>query len=256
MIQASGFSASCFHIGGPFLVPARRNRGGRLLPRSRYGQSRSAASPRGWRWSIRPRRDARRCGAAGCSASRISRSATTGSPRPSAIRMRCRTRWAGSHPHCCRCISRSIPMLAAGVAWRLRRPALDAGYVLIFATAWIATEYLRGTMLTGYPWNPLSELWLPTPIAASGRYLGTYALSGVAVLTAGRDPASLPQSVALTGSDGGDARRAVAGGVRSGDLPGYARQRPADPRCPARSRPGTTPAARIMPRPTSRRCRA
>lgn len=78
-----------------------------------------------------------------------------------------------------------FPMLAAGVAWRLRRPVLDAGYVLIFATAWIATEYLRGTLLTGYPWNPLSELWLPTPVVASARFLGTYALSGVAVLVAG-----------------------------------------------------------------------
>ncbi|MET3825048.1 apolipoprotein N-acyltransferase [Sphingomonas sp. PvP055] len=78
-----------------------------------------------------------------------------------------------------------FPMAAAGVAWKLRRQTLDASYVLIFATAWIATEYLRGTLLTGYPWNPLSELWLPTPVAASGRYLGTYALSGVAVLVAG-----------------------------------------------------------------------
>ncbi|WP_242138428.1 apolipoprotein N-acyltransferase [Sphingomonas sp. TREG-RG-20F-R18-01] len=78
-----------------------------------------------------------------------------------------------------------FPMAAAGVAWRLRKPMLDASYVLIFATAWIATEYLRGTLLTGYPWNPLSELWLPTPVAASGAWLGTYALSGIAVLAAG-----------------------------------------------------------------------
>jgi apolipoprotein N-acyltransferase len=78
-----------------------------------------------------------------------------------------------------------FPMLAAGVAWKLRRPVLDASYVLIFATAWIATEYLRATLMTGYPWNPLSELWLPTPVAASGRFLGTYALSGIAVLAAG-----------------------------------------------------------------------
>jgi len=78
-----------------------------------------------------------------------------------------------------------FPMLAAGVAWRLKRATLEASYVLIFATAWIATEYLRATLMTGYPWNPLSELWLPTPVAASGRLLGTYALSGMAVLAAG-----------------------------------------------------------------------
>lgn len=79
-----------------------------------------------------------------------------------------------------------FPMLAATVAWKLRRPVLDASYVLIFATAWIATEYLRGTLLTGYPWNPLSEFWLPLiGVARSAQWIGTYALSGVTILVAG-----------------------------------------------------------------------
>lgn len=78
-----------------------------------------------------------------------------------------------------------FPMAAATVAWKLRRPVLDASYVLIFAAAWIATEYLRGTLLTGYPWNPLSEIWLPTPFAASAALIGTYALSGATVALAG-----------------------------------------------------------------------
>ena len=79
-----------------------------------------------------------------------------------------------------------FPMLAAGVAWRFRRARPDAGYVLMFAAAWIATEYLRGTMLTGYPWNPLSEIWLPlSPVAAIAGLVGTYALSGIVVLVAG-----------------------------------------------------------------------
>lgn len=79
-----------------------------------------------------------------------------------------------------------FPMLAATVAWKLRRPAIDASYVLIFAAAWIATEYLRGTLLTGYPWNPLSEIWLPLiGVARSAQWIGTYALSGLTVLVAG-----------------------------------------------------------------------
>ncbi|MGY2732936.1 apolipoprotein N-acyltransferase [Sphingomonas sp. UYP23] len=79
-----------------------------------------------------------------------------------------------------------FPMLAATVAWKLRRPVIDASYVLLFATAWIATEYLRGTLLTGYPWNPLSEIWLPLiGVARSAQWIGTYALSGVTILVAG-----------------------------------------------------------------------
>ena len=77
------------------------------------------------------------------------------------------------------------PMLAAGVAWRFRRERPDAAFVLIFAVAWIATEYLRGTMLTGYPWNPLSEIWLPIEVTALATLIGTYALSGLTVAVAG-----------------------------------------------------------------------
>ena len=79
-----------------------------------------------------------------------------------------------------------FPMIAAGVSWRFRRAELDIGYPLVFAAAWIATEYLRGTLLTGYPWNPLSEIWLPLPgVTALLAYVGTYALSGLTLLAAG-----------------------------------------------------------------------
>ena len=78
------------------------------------------------------------------------------------------------------------PMAAGAVAWRFRRERPDAAFVLIFAAAWIATEYLRGTMLTGYPWNPLSEVWLPLiGVARAAQWIGTYALSGVTIVVAG-----------------------------------------------------------------------
>ena len=77
------------------------------------------------------------------------------------------------------------PMLAGAIAWRFRRERPDTAFVLIFAAAWIATEYLRGTMLTGYPWNPLSEIWLPVETTALATLIGTYALSGVTVVVAG-----------------------------------------------------------------------
>ncbi|WP_426264168.1 apolipoprotein N-acyltransferase [Sphingomonas sp. PWP1-2] len=101
-----------------------------------------------------------------------------------------------------------FPMAAATVAWKLRRPVLDASYVLIFAAAWIATEYLRGTLLSGYPWNPLSEIWLPTPFAPLMAFIGTYAMSGIAILAAGALAGSwakwwrLPAAVAMIGIAG------------------------------------------------------
>ena len=86
------------------------------------------------------------------------------------------------------------PMLAAGLAWRLASPraAGDAttrpggSYVLVFGAAWIATEWLRASMFTGYPWNPLGVVWLPLiGIARSAAWVGTYALSGLTVGGAG-----------------------------------------------------------------------
>ena len=86
------------------------------------------------------------------------------------------------------------PMLAAGVAWRLGGPAArglpasaapEGAFVAIAAVAWIATEYLRGTMFTGYPWDPLATIWVPTRIVPVVRATGTYALSGLTVAVAG-----------------------------------------------------------------------
>ncbi len=78
------------------------------------------------------------------------------------------------------------PMAAAGIAWRFRRATPDAPFVLVFAAAWIATEYLRAVMFTGYAWNPLGVVWVPVqPIAALAALIGTYALSGLTIAAAG-----------------------------------------------------------------------
>ncbi|WP_374945245.1 apolipoprotein N-acyltransferase [Sphingomonas sp.] len=82
------------------------------------------------------------------------------------------------------------PMAAAGIAWRFRKPnadaAPDAAYVLIFAAAWIATEWLRAIMFTGYAWDPLGVIWVPVQaVAGLAAYVGTYALSGLTVAAAG-----------------------------------------------------------------------
>lgn len=85
------------------------------------------------------------------------------------------------------------PAVAMGLAWRfartIRRRDLatqpDMGFVLAAAASWIVTEYLRGVLFTGYPWNPLGVIWLPTPIAQLAAWIGTYALSGITLLVAG-----------------------------------------------------------------------
>lgn len=84
------------------------------------------------------------------------------------------------------------PAIAMGLAWRfgrsgvalLRKP--DLPFVLVAGAAWTVTEYLRGVMFTGYPWNPLGVIWLPVPgIAQLAAWTGTYALSGLTVAVAG-----------------------------------------------------------------------
>lgn len=77
------------------------------------------------------------------------------------------------------------PALAAGLAWRWGRRG-ETGYALIFAAAWIVTEWLRATMFTGFAWNPLGVVTLDTPaLAQLAAWIGTYGLSGVVVLIAG-----------------------------------------------------------------------
>ncbi|RHW18564.1 apolipoprotein N-acyltransferase [Sphingomonas gilva] len=76
------------------------------------------------------------------------------------------------------------PAIAAGLAWRYgRSDRLRFGIVL--AAAWIVVELLRATLFTGFPWNPLGAIFVPVlELARASRFIGTYGLSGVAVLAA------------------------------------------------------------------------
>jgi apolipoprotein N-acyltransferase len=80
------------------------------------------------------------------------------------------------------------PALATTAAWALRR---RTGMALApaLAGAWIVTEWLRGWVFTGFPWNPLGVVALGPfdrpGLARIAAWCGTYALSGVIVLLAG-----------------------------------------------------------------------
>jgi apolipoprotein N-acyltransferase len=57
---------------------------------------------------------------------------------------------------------------------------------MVFGGAWAITEWLRGTMFTGFPWNPAAAVLVPTPLLRGlAPLLGTYALSGLVVLFGG-----------------------------------------------------------------------
>ena len=138
------------------------------------------------------------------------------------------------------------PMLAAGLAWRLRgataRP--DAGLRRWPPrAAWIVTEWLRATMFTGYAGIRSASIWLPVqPVAALAR---------------------VGRHLCAVGADGAARRRAAARRVAAP----LALSLPASPRCcwrsplfsyraPPRRRPPPTRRASASSSPTSARTSA
>jgi apolipoprotein N-acyltransferase len=76
------------------------------------------------------------------------------------------------------------PALAAGLAWRFGRKDRVV-LVVVLGGAWAITEWLRGSMFTGFPWNPGAAALAPTPLITVTALIGTYGLSGLAVLLGG-----------------------------------------------------------------------
>ena len=77
-----------------------------------------------------------------------------------------------------------FPAAAAGLAWRWARTH-PLAFTLIFAAAWIVTEWLRATLLTGFAWNPAGVTLLGRSIAPLAALVGTYGLSAMVILFAG-----------------------------------------------------------------------
>jgi apolipoprotein N-acyltransferase len=76
------------------------------------------------------------------------------------------------------------PALATGLAWRFGRDNRVV-LVLVLGGSWTITEWLRGVMFTGFPWNPAAAALAPTPLITITPLIGTYALSGLVVLLGG-----------------------------------------------------------------------
>jgi len=84
------------------------------------------------------------------------------------------------------------PAAAAGIAWRFREDARATAFPLALGAGWIATEWLRATLFTGYAWDPVSVAWVPVlGVARSAALIGTYALSGLTLVLAALLPVAL-----------------------------------------------------------------
>ncbi|HBV00139.1 apolipoprotein N-acyltransferase [Thalassospira lucentensis] len=76
-----------------------------------------------------------------------------------------------------------FPMLAVWASWRLTDGLVRRAVLL--AVFWAVAEYLRGHILTGFPWNLLAHIWAfdPAPMQFAS-VVGVYGLSVVTALFA------------------------------------------------------------------------
>lgn len=76
------------------------------------------------------------------------------------------------------------PAIATGVGWWFGRDDRVV-MVTVLGGAWAITEWLRGIVFTGFPWNPAAAALAPTPLIEVTALIGTYGLSGLVVLLGG-----------------------------------------------------------------------
>lgn len=81
------------------------------------------------------------------------------------------------------------PGLAALAAWMVARKGGMPPLAIAFGAFWVLAEWLRSWVFTGYAWGPFSMAllgdWTRPGIAGVLGFVGTYALSGIAVAISG-----------------------------------------------------------------------
>jgi apolipoprotein N-acyltransferase len=75
------------------------------------------------------------------------------------------------------------PALTAMAARWLSGGRMGLAHVLAFTGFWILTEWMRGWVFTGFPWNSLSVI--AVDVAGAAKQVGTYGLSGLLLIGIG-----------------------------------------------------------------------
>ncbi|TAN55267.1 MAG: apolipoprotein N-acyltransferase [Rhodospirillales bacterium] len=73
--------------------------------------------------------------------------------------------------------------LATFLAWFTARTGLRAALAL--AASWALLEWVRGLIMTGFPWNPIASVWVPVgPVLQALAWMGPFGLGFLTVLAA------------------------------------------------------------------------
>lgn len=79
-----------------------------------------------------------------------------------------------------------FPGLVCGALAALPLRAAPAARVLALAALWMAAEFIRGIVFTGFPWNLIGYVWAGAPsMMQATAVVGVLGLSGLTVLAAG-----------------------------------------------------------------------
>ncbi|MFT5485835.1 MAG: apolipoprotein N-acyltransferase [Paracoccaceae bacterium] len=83
-------------------------------------------------------------------------------------------------------LSLGLGLFIGGVTLLARQVwSSGAGRVFGLAASWALFEWVRGTVLTGFPWNPVGNVWVAAPpVLQSAAWLGVYGLSAITVFAA------------------------------------------------------------------------